>query len=95
MEFGWSADEQAHRKRVQDVLARALPPDWEQISVHGPGSDEQTAFSKIFCPILAEEGLLIPHWPKAYGGEDMPVWRQFILAEEVWAAGEPRGMRLV
>jgi alkylation response protein AidB-like acyl-CoA dehydrogenase len=91
MEFGWSAEENAHRQRVRDVLARALPPDWEAISAHGPGSDEQTAFSKVFCPILAEEGLLIPHWPKAIGGEDMPVWRQFILAEEVWAAGEPRG----
>jgi alkylation response protein AidB-like acyl-CoA dehydrogenase len=91
MEFGWSADEKAHRERVRGVLARALPPDWEEISVHGPGSDAQTAFSKVFCPILAEEGLLVPHWPKAYGGEDEAVWRQFILAEEVWAAGEPRG----
>jgi alkylation response protein AidB-like acyl-CoA dehydrogenase len=91
MEFGWTEEEEAHRARVRDVLAKMLPPDWEDISVHGPGSDAQTAFSRVFCPALAEEKLLIPHWPKDFGGEDLPVWRQFILAEEVWAAGEPRG----
>ena len=91
MEFGWSADEEAHRARIRDLLTRTLPPDWEEISLHGPGSDAQTAFSREFCPILAEEGLLIPHWPKAHGGEDAEVWRQFILGEEMWAAGEPRG----
>jgi alkylation response protein AidB-like acyl-CoA dehydrogenase len=91
MEFGWTPEELAHRARVRAVLDRTLPDDWEAISVHGPGSDAQTAFSKVFCPALAEEGLLIPHWSKEYGGEDLPVWRQFIMAEEVWAAGEPRG----
>jgi alkylation response protein AidB-like acyl-CoA dehydrogenase len=91
MEFGWTPEETAHRARVRKVLDRTLPENWEAISVHGPGSDTQTAFSKVFCPALAEEGLLIPHWPKEYGGQDLPVWRQFIMAEEVWAAGEPRG----
>jgi alkylation response protein AidB-like acyl-CoA dehydrogenase len=91
MEFGWTPEETAHRTRVRDVLDRTLPQDWEAISVHGPGSDAQTAFSKVFCPALAEEGLLIPHWPKEHGGQDLPVWRQFIMAEEAWAAGEPRG----
>ena len=91
MEFGWSAEEEAHRARVRDVLARELPADWDRIAVHGPGSDLQTEYSRHFCKALADEGLLIPHWPTAQGGEDMPVWLQFILGEEVWAAGEPRG----
>jgi len=91
MEFGWSADEDDHRSRVRSVLARMLPPDWEDICVHGPGSDEQAAFSRVFCPKLAEESLLVPHWPKSFGGEDGSVWQQFILGEESWAIGEPRG----
>lgn len=91
MEFGWSEQEQAHRARIRSVLQRTLPPDWEEISAHGPGSAGQTAFSKIMCAALAGEDLLIAHWPKAYGGEDETVWRQFILGEELWAAGEPRG----
>lgn len=91
MEFGWSEAEQAHRARVRDVLARMLPDDWEATALHGPGSPAQTAFSGPFCRALDAEGLLIPHWPSAFGGEDLDPWRQFIMAEEVWAAGEPRG----
>ena len=91
MEFGWSADEVAHRARIRGVLERNLPPDWEQVSVHGPGSDQQTAFSRGFCAALQQERLLVPHWPREFGGEDAEVWQQFILGEEMWAAGEPRG----
>jgi alkylation response protein AidB-like acyl-CoA dehydrogenase len=91
MEFGWSAEEMAHRARVRRILEQLLPPDWEQISVHGPGSDAQTAFSRLFCARLAEEHLLVPHWPREFGGADAEVWQQFILGEEMWAAGEPRG----
>jgi alkylation response protein AidB-like acyl-CoA dehydrogenase len=91
MEFGWSKDEVAHRSRVRGVLKRLLPADWEARSALGPGSHEQTAFSRAMCATLASEGLLVSHWPRTFGGEDAPVWRQFILAEELWAAGEPRG----
>jgi alkylation response protein AidB-like acyl-CoA dehydrogenase len=91
MEFGWSPDEKAHRARIREVLQRLLPADWEQILVHGPGSDEQTAFSRHFCAELHKEHLLVPHWPGEFGGEDAAVWQQFILGEEMWAAGEPRG----
>ena len=91
MEFGWTDEEIAHRARVRDVLDRTLPDDWEEISLHGPGSDAQTEFSRRFCRQLAEEGLLYPHWPREYGGEDAAIWHQFILGEELWAVGEPRG----
>ena len=91
MEFGWSGDEQAHRERVREVLERLLPANWEHISVHGPGSDEQTAFARGFCAELQRQGLLVAHWPREFGGNEADVWRQFILGEEMWAAGEPRG----
>ncbi|MCG2842026.1 acyl-CoA dehydrogenase family protein [Sandaracinobacter sp. RS1-74] len=91
MEFGWSPQEQAHRQRIRDLLEEALPEDWEAHSAHGPGSGYQTDFSLQFCPMLAERDLLVPNWPRAFGGQDAPVWQQFILGEEMWAAGEPRG----
>jgi alkylation response protein AidB-like acyl-CoA dehydrogenase len=91
MEFGWTAEEDAHRARIRDLLAEVLPADWEDISLHGPGSDAQTEYSYEFCGQLAERGLLVPHWPAEHGGEDAPVWQQFILGEEMWAVGEPRG----
>jgi len=91
MEFGWSEEETAYRRRVREVLARELPEDWESIATQGPGSDAQTDFSKSFCKALAKEGLLIPHWPEAYGGEGCSAWHHFVLGEELWAVGEPRG----
>lgn len=91
MNFGWSEQEESFRARVREFLARELPPDWERISRHGPGSREQTEFSLAFCPKLAAAGLLTPHWPSAHGGGDCSPWEHFILGEEMWAAGEPRG----
>lgn len=91
MEFGWNARETAYRARIRALLADLLPDDWDAIAIHGPGSPEQTAFSKEVCPKLHEEGLLIPHWPRAQGGEDGQPWDHFILGEELWSAGEPRG----
>ncbi len=91
MNFRWSASDQAFRTRVVEFLARELPTDWDAIALRGPGSREQTEFSLRFCPRLAEAGLLVPHWPKEYGGQGGSVWEHQILGEEMWAAGEPRG----
>ncbi len=91
MNFEWTTEQRALRDRVRTLLARELPPDWEHISRHGPGSPAQTAFSLDFCPKLAAEGLLVPHWPVAHGGRGAPAWEHFILGEELFAAGEPRG----
>jgi len=91
MEFGWGEAQLRYRRRVSDLIKAALPENWDDIAVHGPGSDPQTAFSKQFCAFLAQEGLLIPHWPSEFGGADGAAWDHFILGEELWAAGEPRG----
>lgn len=91
MDFSWSKEQTALRERVRNLLTRELPPDWDHISRHGPGSPEQTAFSLDFCPKLAAEGLLVPHWPVEHGGSGAPPWHHFIIGEELWAAGEPRG----
>jgi alkylation response protein AidB-like acyl-CoA dehydrogenase len=90
MEFNWDNEQQAFRATVRGFLAKHLPSDWESMA-HGPGSPSQTAFSKVFCGELAKAGLLVPHWPKRWGGRDADPWTAFILAEEMWEAGEPRG----
>lgn len=90
MEFDWDSGQREFRAEVRDFLAAQLPADWEQLA-HGPGSAAQAAFSKKFCAALAEAGLLVPHWPKRWGGRDADAWTAFILAAEMWAAGEPRG----
>ncbi len=91
MNFEWTEEEALFRLRLQDFLARNLPADWEAVAGHGPGSAELTEFSRLFCGRLADEGLLTPHWAKEIGGQGLDPWHQLILAEEMWAAGEPRG----
>jgi alkylation response protein AidB-like acyl-CoA dehydrogenase len=91
MQFQWSSEQQAFRNRVVDFLAQELPEDWDRRSLKGPGSREQTEYSLEFCPRAAEAGLLVPHWPKEYGGQGASSWHHIILGEEMWAAGEPRG----
>lgn len=90
MNFNWSDDQAQYRARVRTFIQENLPDNWEQLA-HGPGSREQSDFSKVFCGKLAKAGLLIPHWPKAWGGDDAGPWSLFIMAEEMWMAGEPRG----
>lgn len=91
MDFDWTEEDRAYRSRIREFLARELPSNWGEISRHGPGSREQTEFCLEFCPKLAQAGLLVPHWPAEWGGADRPAWEHFILGEEMWAAGEPRG----
>lgn len=91
MQFSWTAEQAAFRKRLQDFLSVNLPENWEAVAHHGPGSVELTEFSRVLCGRLAAERLLAPHWPVEAGGDALDPWHQIILAEEMWAAGEPRG----
>ena len=91
MQFSWTAEQVAFRKRLEEFLSANLPDDWEAVAHHGPGSEELTEFSRILCGKLAAERLLTPHWPVEMGGDALDPWHQIILAEEMWAAGEPRG----
>jgi alkylation response protein AidB-like acyl-CoA dehydrogenase len=92
MEYGWTKDQVKFRERVRAAVDELLPPDWDEVFVpQSYASDAQVEFSRIFCANLAERGLLVPHWPKQYGGNDADDWQHFILGEEMKAAGEPRG----
>ena len=90
MDFAWNAEQETFRSTVRAFLSANLPRDWESLA-HGPASEAQSSFSKKFCGKLADAGLLVPHWPKRWGGRDAGAWTAFILAEEMWEAGEPRG----
>jgi alkylation response protein AidB-like acyl-CoA dehydrogenase len=90
MDFSWDAEQSAFRATLRAFFAQHLPPDWETMA-DGPASHAQTAFSMKFCRALAQAGLLVPHWPKRWGGREAGPWAAFIMAEEMWMAGEPRG----
>ena len=90
MEFHWTDEHRAFRRRLRDVLDRHLPADWPEQSNYDNGGEVTVAFSRTFCPILAQAGLLIPHWPKSEGGEGLDAFHHWILGEEMWSNGEPR-----
>ncbi|HEY8352635.1 MAG TPA: acyl-CoA dehydrogenase family protein, partial [Sphingomonadales bacterium] len=84
--------QEAYRARVRAALDELLPADWDEKYVpESYASDLQVEFSREFCAKLAERGLLVPHWPREYGGNESDDWEHFILGEEMKAAGEPRG----
>lgn len=91
MDFLWSPEQAAFRERLIVFLHQNLPADFDRISRHGPASKELTDFCLKFCPKLADAGFLVPHWPSEYGGTGGQPWEHFILGEELWAVGEPRG----
>ena len=92
MDFAWTEDHDRYRAELRRTLQELLPADWTTtLAPLGMGSDEQIAFSRTFAPKLAERGLLVPNWPAEHGGRDGDPWEQFILAEEMKLAGEPRG----
>ena len=90
MNFEWSTAHRSFRQRVKAVLAAHLPADWDTLSRYDTGSAYVSAFSRRFCPVLAAEGLLIPHWPREVGGGGLDAFHHWILGEEMFAAGEPR-----
>ena len=90
MEFGWSQEDLAFRRELQEFLDETLPESWAEMSRHGPGSDAQAEYAREFCPRLAARGWLTQNWPAEYGGSDASAWRHIILGEEMWLRGEPR-----
>lgn len=90
MDFKWSEDQRRFRQRVRDILKDALPDDWDVRSKYDTSSTYISEFSRKFCPMLAREGLLIPHWPREFGGQDLDPYYHWILGEELFAVGDPR-----
>jgi alkylation response protein AidB-like acyl-CoA dehydrogenase len=90
MDFAWNSEQENFRSTVRAFLKANLPANWEELA-HGPASKEQSSFATTIGAALAKEGLLVPHWPARWGGRDADPWIAFILAEEMWMAGEPRG----
>lgn len=90
MEFALSDADTAFRSDLVGFLDRELADGWDR-SERGLGSAVYTDFSKDFVRTLAAKGWLTPHWPREYGGGGQGAWQHFVLGEEMWKRGEPRG----
>lgn len=90
MHFDWKPEHVAFRQRVAGFIGAHLPADWERSSGFDAGGDYTIDFARRFCPALARDNLLVPHWPVEYGGAGADIWHHWILNEEMFRVGEPR-----
>ena len=91
MDFAWTAEQQAYRTRLKDIVQRELPANWWEDYAHdGPYPPKFMQFARGFSKVLAKEKLIVRHWPKEYGGVEADAWDHIISSEEMWPEGEPR-----
>lgn len=79
----------AFREELAALLDQELV-SWQRDET-GLGSAVYSDFSRDFALKLGSEGMLTRHWPREYGGAELGVWQHFMLTEEMWRRGEPRG----
>ena len=80
-------DEAAFRAALREWLADVLKSDEAR-----PIPGDAKSFHKSQKWWMAERnkvGLGTPHWPSAYGGSDLSLYNQIIIAEEIVRAGAP------
>ena len=87
MDFGFSDEEQAFRKEVQDFIAEEMT---EEIRSRWLGGLLDTPERRAFVTKMSERGWLAMGFPEEYGGtgEAMPL-AQYILNEELHKAQAP------
>lgn len=81
------------RRLLRERVADAFPDGFPSIFT-GPsheGDVDPVDASVAFVEGLGRDDLLTIAWPPEYGGQDLPVWQQLVVAEEMWAHNEPRG----
>jgi alkylation response protein AidB-like acyl-CoA dehydrogenase len=89
MDFAFSPDEQAFAADVRRFLRDNPPASFPVDGVDaGYGSG---AHSRAFLRALAAQGWLGMCWPKAYGGQERPMFWKLVLMEELAQAGAPFG----
>ncbi|MDO7833467.1 acyl-CoA dehydrogenase family protein [Sphingobium sp. HBC34] len=81
-------DVPAFRSAIRDWIAQTLPRDWALVADRGT-EDENVAYQRWWFGELAKQGLSVPHWPSAYGGVDLDISGQMIVADEMARAGSP------
>jgi alkylation response protein AidB-like acyl-CoA dehydrogenase len=82
------ADPDAFRQALREWLSCKVPPDW-QARMSGASDEDFRAFQHWWFKELVDAGLATPHWPAAWGGQDLTVAEQVIIFEEMARADAP------
>ncbi|WP_167693090.1 acyl-CoA dehydrogenase family protein [Sphingomonas azotifigens] len=82
-------DTEAFRAEVRAWLAATLPADW-LATITGGGEQAYVDFQRWWFRELMKVGLATAHWPKAWGGEELPLEYQVVMNEEFGKVRAPR-----
>ncbi len=74
-------DRSAFRKAIREWIATVEPYDGT-FEPGREGENPNIAIQRWWMKKRAEVGLAIPHWPKAFGGEDLDMGLQVVMMEE-------------
>jgi alkylation response protein AidB-like acyl-CoA dehydrogenase len=89
VDFEWSSEEEEFRKQAAAYIAEHCT---EGVIQEGADATRyvDTPARRRFIRALAEAGYLGVSWPVEYGGKGRPISFDYILAEELAAAGAPQ-----
>jgi alkylation response protein AidB-like acyl-CoA dehydrogenase len=83
MDFRFTEEQDAFRKKVKAFLAKELPSDWLAGGAPEDETDEWWKLTQRFLKRIGEQGWISATWPKEYGGQERPTWEDAILGEEL------------
>jgi alkylation response protein AidB-like acyl-CoA dehydrogenase len=90
--FRFDAEDERFQQELHALLEKEVPPWYTGIFVlSGEDHEEAWDWANAFSRSLAARGMLVPGWPKAFGGREISPLQQLILAEEMQYFDEPRG----
>lgn len=90
MDFEWSEEEKRFQKEVRAFIAEhATPGEVADPTREGMAQLVDTPQRRAFMKKMSERGWIGMSWPKEYGGGDQPGIYEYILNEELAAAGCP------
>jgi alkylation response protein AidB-like acyl-CoA dehydrogenase len=89
MDFALTTEERSFAQEVRQFLA-AHPPESFPLDGMDAGYGSG-AHSRPFLAALAGQGWLSMCWPRAFGGQERPMFYKLVLMEELALAGAPFG----
>lgn len=82
-------DPKAFRAALRDWLAETVPAGWGD-RVNQGTEEDYVELQKWWMAERAKQGLAVPHWPLEFGGADLSLTGQVILADEIARSAAPR-----
>jgi alkylation response protein AidB-like acyl-CoA dehydrogenase len=89
VDFEWSEEERRFRAQVRSFIASHASSEVADPRRDGMGQLVDSPERRAFMKELSQQGWIGMSWPKEYGGSEAPGIYEYLLNEELAAAGAP------